>query len=209
MAELERARRYAEALRSFLCGCAGWSIDDSSRPLLAQVDGALEAARRCIAETLAANPVVEEPVPPPIPDPAPTADAKPARPATAESSAQPVATAGSVVTSAVGGAPPARPRSAGAALVLKDTEMEPCLQEFQGRRELTPEAIAKVDSFAADQALEMTEHERRRFLQSVQRWIESTPDGQVLAIRVSELHGAPKPYPQYRPDPNHKSAPGG
>jgi hypothetical protein len=93
--------------------------------------------------------------------------------------------------------------------MLKDTEAEPCLQEFQGRRELAPDTVAKLDAFAEENELEMTEHERRRFLQNVQRWIETTPEGQVLTIRVSRLHGAPKPYPQYRPDPSHKAAPGG
>ncbi len=219
--EIERAQRYASALQSFLCGCTTSSVDSQSRATLVEIRQALARARACIDEILAANAPVEGSAPP---APEPEASPPSRTPAPGSRSAQPPPSESPTAEGAIAQGPAGqrvdvvRPpegqktggtRRAGAGLVLKDSETEPCFQEFQGRRELSPDTVAKLDAFASEQQLEMTEQERRRFLQKVQRWIETTPEGQVLTIRVSDLHGALKPYPQYRPDPDHKPAPGG
>lgn len=90
----------------------------------------------------------------------------------------------------------------GAQLVLEDTDERPLLQEFKGVRELTPIAEELLDGFLADNKIEMALNERRRLNDKVLRWLESTPDGQLLVLKISGIHGRPEPYSSYRPKPS-------
>jgi len=85
-----------------------------------------------------------------------------------------------------------------ARLVLEDTAELPLLQEFQGIVELTPEAGETLDGFLADHKIEYSTYEQRRLQDKVLRWIESTPEGQVLVLKISGIHGRPEPYSSYR-----------
>lgn len=86
-----------------------------------------------------------------------------------------------------------------ARLVLDNTISRPLLQTFRGVTDLTPEAISMVDEFFAKQGIEFKGPERRRFHDKVLRWIQSTPDGQTLVVRLSGLSGKAEAYSSYRP----------
>lgn len=86
-----------------------------------------------------------------------------------------------------------------ARLVLDNTVSRPLLQVFRGVTDLTPEAVTMVDEFFAKQGIELKGAERRRFHDKVQRWIQSTPDGQTLVVRLSGLSGKVEAYSSYRP----------
>lgn len=86
-----------------------------------------------------------------------------------------------------------------ARLVLEDTVEVPLLQEFRGVVELTQEAKSLLDEFLAEHEIDLGPYEKRHLQDKVLRWIESTPEGQVLVFKISGLHGRPEPYASYRP----------
>lgn len=86
-----------------------------------------------------------------------------------------------------------------ARLSLDNTINRPLLQTFRGVTDLTPEAISLVDDFFAKQGIELQGPERRRFHDKVLRWIQSTPDGQTLVVRLSGLSGKAEAYSSYQP----------
>ncbi len=83
-------------------------------------------------------------------------------------------------------------------LVLKNTTERPLLQEFQGRVELTFEAKERLQAFLVEARAEMAESDQRRFEEKVLRWIEGTPDGQILILKSGAMDGPFKLYPIYR-----------
>jgi len=89
-----------------------------------------------------------------------------------------------------------------ARLVLEDTDACPLLQEFKGVVELTVEAKKMLDDFLAEQGVELGKYERRRLHDKVLRWIEGTPPGRVLVIKISGLYGKPEAYSSYQPKEN-------
>ena len=86
-----------------------------------------------------------------------------------------------------------------ARLTLEDTFARPLLQVRGGVADLTPAAMTMVDEFFAEQGVKLEGAERRRFHDKVLRWIQSTPDGQNLVVRLSGLTGKPEAYSSYRP----------
>ena len=85
-----------------------------------------------------------------------------------------------------------------ARLILEDTAELPLLQKFKGIVELTPEAGETLDGFLAEHKIEFSQYEKRRLQDKVLRWIESTPEGQVLVLKISGIHGRPEPYSSYQ-----------
>jgi len=86
-----------------------------------------------------------------------------------------------------------------ARLVLDHTEERPLFQSFQGVVELTTEAKEQLDSFLAEQGVELGEYETHRIHDKVLRWIEAAPTANVLVIKISGLFGKPEAYSSYQP----------
>ena len=86
-----------------------------------------------------------------------------------------------------------------ARLILDHTEELPLLQHFQGVSELTVEGKEQLDSFLAEQGVELGEYETHRIHDKVLRWIEAAPTGNVLVIKISGLFGKPEAYSSYEP----------
>jgi hypothetical protein len=86
-----------------------------------------------------------------------------------------------------------------ARLVLEDTDSTPLIQEFKGVAELTPEAKGILQEFVSEHELDLGVFEKRRLQDRVLRWIESTPEGQVLVLKISGLHGRAEVYSSYQP----------
>ena len=88
---------------------------------------------------------------------------------------------------------------ANARLILEKTDLRPLLQEFKGVRELTVLTKEKLHSFLAKQGIEFGKNETRHLHDKVLRWIEGTPTGRVLVIKISGLYGKPEAYSSYQP----------
>ena len=86
-----------------------------------------------------------------------------------------------------------------ARLILDHTEEFPLLQHFQGVSELTVEGKEQLDSFLAEQGVELGDYETHRIHDKVLRWIEAAPTGNVLVIKISGLFGKPEAYSSYEP----------
>lgn len=86
-----------------------------------------------------------------------------------------------------------------AQLVLEDTSEMPLLQVFQGVTELTPEALEQVDAFLNKQGIELEDREHRKLHEKVLRWVQATPESQVLVIKLSGLSGRAEVFSSYRP----------
>lgn len=82
-------------------------------------------------------------------------------------------------------------------LVLENRENRPLIQVFQGREELTPECERMADKFLAAWQVDLNNYQRKKFLQKIQRWITSAPDGQVLVIKMKTIEEPYEPYPSY------------
>lgn len=85
-----------------------------------------------------------------------------------------------------------------ARLVLEHTDATPLLQEFKGVAELTPKAKEILQQFVDEHELDLGPFEKRRLQDRVLRWIESTPEGQVLVLKISGLHGRAEVYSSYQ-----------
>ncbi len=85
-----------------------------------------------------------------------------------------------------------------ARLVLEDTTETPLLQEFRGVVELTTEAKQQVREFLEKQGVVMEDNDLRRLHDKVLKWVEGTPEGRVLVIKISGLSGKPQPYSSYQ-----------
>ena len=88
---------------------------------------------------------------------------------------------------------------ADARLILEKTDLRPLLQEFKGVKELTVVTKEQLHSFLAKQGIEFGKNETRRLHDKVLRWIEGTPTGRVLVIKISGLYGKPEAYSSYQP----------
>lgn len=86
-----------------------------------------------------------------------------------------------------------------ARLILDHTWQKPLLQKFKDMLELTPKTRDLLDAFLKDQGMELNSHEIRRLREKVQRWIELTPNGRVLVLRISGLSGKPDVYSSFQP----------
>ena len=94
-----------------------------------------------------------------------------------------------------------------ARLILQDTEAIPLLQEFKGIVELTEEAKGLLEGFFEKNEIDLGAFEKRRLQDKVLRWIEGTPEGQVLVFKISGLHGRAEPYASYQPKENPAEKP--
>jgi hypothetical protein len=86
-----------------------------------------------------------------------------------------------------------------ARLVFEDHELKPLLQTFKGVTELTVETKKTLEDFLAEQSIELDTHELRRLHDKLLKWIEGTPLGQVLVVKLSGLSGTPQAYSSYQP----------
>ncbi len=80
-------------------------------------------------------------------------------------------------------------------LELEDTEMTPVLQSFKGQIELSYEAKEGIHKFLESNGIEFNAYKLNKFEQKVQQWVESTPQGHLLVIKISRLRD--EPYPSY------------
>lgn len=103
------------------------------------------------------------------------------------------------------GLPPAQPRS-DRQLLLVDLDERPLLVEFRDKIELTATATESLDEFLAEHGLELSAYDRRKLDDKVRRWIEATPEGQALVLKVGGLRGALEPFPSYVPRERVKDA---
>lgn len=81
-------------------------------------------------------------------------------------------------------------------MVFHHTPDHPLLRENQGQHELTDEAKELVARFLDEHNLEGPTA-RHRLETRLLRWLEATPTGQVLVLKMGALTGRPEPYPTY------------
>ncbi len=114
------------------------------------------------------------PPPPSLPEPAPAREAPPE-----PRSPEPVEV------------PPVPP------LVLRGSIQEPLLHEKGGSYELTAHARRRLVEFLEASAIDCGGANLRRLEVKITRWIEATPEGQALVLKVGGLHGRREPFPAY------------
>jgi len=114
---------------------------------------------------------------------------------------------GPAPTAAAGGteAAPAE-RSNGARLELEDRVEAPLLVMFRGASELSSVARELIDGFLGANGIELGATDLRRFYVKVLKWIENTPEGQMLVLKIGWRDGIPAPYSSYVP--RAREAPG-
>ena len=88
---------------------------------------------------------------------------------------------------------------ANASLVLEPSFARPLLDTFKGVKELSSHARRQVEDFLAQQNVTFDRAETRRLYDKVLRWVEATPEGRVLVIKISGLSGKPQAYSSYQP----------
>jgi hypothetical protein len=81
-------------------------------------------------------------------------------------------------------------------MVFHHTPERPLLREGGRQAELTDDAKQLVAAFLAEHGLE-GEAARHRLESRMLRWLEATPTGQVLVLKMGSLTGRPEPYPTY------------
>lgn len=81
-------------------------------------------------------------------------------------------------------------------VVFHDTPDHPLLREVRGQAELSDEARQLVATFLAEHDVE-GDTARHRLESRLLRWLEATPTGQVLVLKMGSLTGRPEPYPTY------------
>lgn len=81
-------------------------------------------------------------------------------------------------------------------MVFHHTPDRPLLREIQGQQELTEEAKELVARFLDENDLRDATA-RHRLETRMLRWLEATPSGQVLVLKMGALTGRPEPYPTY------------
>jgi len=84
-------------------------------------------------------------------------------------------------------------------LTLEHTFQEPLLRGMEGKFELTQRAVTMLDDYFKECELEFDNGERRRLYRKIVRWLEATPEGMVLTLRIGGLSGRLEPYPRYQP----------
>jgi len=82
-------------------------------------------------------------------------------------------------------------------LVLDDTDENPMVHEFQGRKELTTACQDLADGFLAAWNLDYSYYNRKKLLDRLLRWITSAPEGQVLVLKMKTAEEPYEPYPSY------------
>jgi hypothetical protein len=90
-----------------------------------------------------------------------------------------------------------RHRDDGPRLVLEDTERTPVTQTYKGSVELTPETRKAIAAFLADAGISLNAYQLNRLERKVLQWVEATPHGTVLVMRVGDLRGQREPVPSY------------
>jgi hypothetical protein len=86
-----------------------------------------------------------------------------------------------------------------ASLILENNFSRPLLETFKGVKELSAHTRGLIDEFLAAQSIQFDGAESRRLYDKVLRWIEATPEGRVLVIKISGLSGKPQAYSSYQP----------
>lgn len=109
-------------------------------------------------------------------------------------------------TPSVGPAGPPAPRPeepeaitipTGPPLVLVNRIEAPLLRGTSGQFELADRARQRLVAFLDGNGIDSGGHNLRRLELKIVRWIEATPDGQALVLKVGGLHGRREPYPGY------------
>jgi hypothetical protein len=93
--------------------------------------------------------------------------------------------------------PPVAINGAPNRIELFDCDETPIIQTFQGEPELTDSAKESIRGFLAAYHINYGKYQIQKFEEKVLRWVESTPDGQMLVLKIGGLSGKPEPYPSY------------
>ena len=80
-----------------------------------------------------------------------------------------------------------------ARLVLEDTERTPVLQTFKGAVELTLKAQQALGELLDQAGITHNSYQRNKLERKVLQWVQATPPGSVLVIRIGDLNGVPEP----------------
>jgi hypothetical protein len=211
--QLDKLAAFMVELDAWFQGHVDAEAEQGTAPRLGDIYGALQTIRKAVVPILEASPFRDQ-----VPEQKPPADLEAESPSDAEEGAAapdqteetPVEAPTTAVIAAgpAGGAIAAGP--AGGAivtepdddrLVLENTELKPMLQSFHGETELTPDAKGLLDEFLGRHKVEISGYQRNKFDSEVERRIESTPQGQVLVVKIGDLEGNPKPFFSYQPKP--------
>jgi hypothetical protein len=202
---LDRLAAFMVELDVWFQSNADVELEPGAAPKLGDIYGALQTIRKAITPILEASPFRDQ-----VPEQRPPADVQSAPPAdTGPAAAQPSVTAAFAAGPAGGpseGAVVVGPGGGGGAttslddrLILEDSELKPLLQTFQNETELTPDARGQLDEFLGRHNVEFSGYQRNKFDSEVERRIQSTPQGQVLVVKIGDLEGDPKPFFSYQP----------
>ena len=79
---------------------------------------------------------------------------------------------------------------------LESTFQEPLLATVQGMTQLKAKTIEMLGDYLAENSIEMNASQLRKFHDKVKRWIEATPEDQVLVLKIGTLSN--EPYSSYK-----------
>jgi hypothetical protein len=97
------------------------------------------------------------------------------------------------------------PRGPTPKLILDAEQEPPLLDEIGDSYELSAAAREMLDDFLTEASLELNSRERHQLERKVERWLMTTPEGQQLVLKITDLHGTAAPYPTYRSRPGQQS----
>ena len=183
--DVERLTRFAafvEQLGRWFESQSGLPLSGVGKTSLGTVAGSLQRTAAVVEAMLARGGVA--PVPPaagPAIGDAPTLRPATTPPAGAEESVD----------------VPRRPAADGPRLVLEDTERTPVLQTFKGAVELTFETREAIARFLAEAGIDYNSYQLDKLERKVLQWVQATPHGCVLVIKVGELRGRREAVPGY------------
>jgi hypothetical protein len=202
--QLDKLAAFMVELDAWFQGHADADAEQGAAALLGDIYGALQTMRNAVVPILEASPFRDQ-----VPEQKPPADLEAESPSDAAEAAdapdQTEEAPAEVPTTAVIAAGPAGgvivTEPTDDRLVLENTELKPMLQSFHGETELTPDAKGLLDEFLGRHKVEISGYQRNKFDSEVERRIESTPQGQVLVVKIGDLEGNPKPFFSYQPKP--------
>jgi hypothetical protein len=167
---LDKFTAFVTQLAQWFEAARGHEIDAEAKPAMATVFASLAALASHLDAISATLP---QPATAAAPDPLPAPAPPPAIP------------------------PPVPVDGAPTRIELFDCDETPILQTFQGEVELTDGARSLLRGFLEGHHIRYGKYHMQKFEEKVLRWVESTPDGQMLVLKIGGLSGKPEPYPSY------------
>jgi hypothetical protein len=178
---MTRFQAYLEQLETWFLARTESILTEDLTPIAAEVWGTLRAT--AAATSRIANHNHLDSAPPP-------------RKAAA---AQPAARSASTPAPAP---PDDRPRGPTPKLELDPQGDPPLLDQRNDTYELSAAARELLDGFLEQAEVQMSSRDRHQLERKVERWLLTTPDGQLLVLKITDMHGVAAPYPTYRLRPS-------